>query len=145
MLLGRAIATKNFIKPCFTFGNSPKVLAFGMYNQKMYRNLINKRMILFNSNMSNFFLNGTSSYSVFQFSKTSCTCQIFHKHERLFSLTSHVSSENDDDLRAILKDKSLGLTQKFKIVFRQYGVVMIIVHLLTAAVWVAIFYYIVSR
>ena len=59
--------------------------------------------------------------------------------------TSRRLEETDDDLKAILKDKSLSLTAKFKIIFRQYGLVMIAVHLMTSAVWVCIFYQAVKR
>ena len=48
--------------------------------------------------------------------------------------------ESIDDLRSLLKDKSLGLTQKFKIVFQQYGVVAVCVHLVNTAFWVSIIY-----
>ncbi|XP_078494786.1 uncharacterized protein LOC144742397 [Ciona intestinalis] len=50
-----------------------------------------------------------------------------------------------DDLQAILKDKSLGITAKFKILLRQYGVVMVSVHLVTSVFWAGAFYFAVSR
>ncbi|KAI4797044.1 hypothetical protein KUCAC02_026590 [Chaenocephalus aceratus] len=40
-----------------------------------------------------------------------------------------------------LQDKSIGLVQRFKKTFKQYGKVMIPVHLLTSSVWVGTFYY----
>ncbi|CAK8696699.1 unnamed protein product [Clavelina lepadiformis] len=55
------------------------------------------------------------------------------------------SEETEDDLQKILKDKSLGMATKLKLLFRQYGIMMIGVHLTTSAVWVAIFYLAVSR
>ena len=66
------------------------------------------------------------------------------KKLRSFSSTPQ-NNDDDDDLRAILKDKSLSLTAKFKIIFRQYGVVMVAVYLVTSAMWIAIFYTAVKR
>ncbi|KAM9852739.1 protein FAM210A-like [Aulostomus maculatus] len=40
-----------------------------------------------------------------------------------------------------LQDKSVGLVQRFKRTFKQYGKVMIPVHLLTSSVWFGTFYY----
>nr|XP_046256178.1 uncharacterized protein C18orf19 homolog B [Scatophagus argus]XP_046256179.1 uncharacterized protein C18orf19 homolog B [Scatophagus argus] len=40
-----------------------------------------------------------------------------------------------------LQDKSIGLFQRFKKTFKQYGKVMIPVHLLTSSVWFGTFYY----
>ncbi|KAL6108710.1 fam210a [Pungitius sinensis] len=40
-----------------------------------------------------------------------------------------------------LQDKSIGLVQRFKRTFKQYGKVMIPVHLLTSSVWFGTFYY----
>lgn len=40
-----------------------------------------------------------------------------------------------------LLDKSIGLVQRFKKTFKQYGKVMIPVHLLTSSVWFGTFYY----
>ncbi|XP_076864467.1 uncharacterized protein C18orf19 homolog A [Brachyhypopomus gauderio] len=40
-----------------------------------------------------------------------------------------------------LQDKSTGLVQRFKKTFKQYGKVMIPVHLLTSSVWFGAFYY----
>lgn len=40
-----------------------------------------------------------------------------------------------------LQDKSIGLVQRFKKTFKQYGKVMIPVHLLTSSVWFGTFYY----
>ena len=48
--------------------------------------------------------------------------------------------ESIDDLKSLLKDKSLGLTQKFKIIFQQYGVVALGVHLVNTACWLGIIY-----
>uniref|UniRef100_H2YRU6 DUF1279 domain-containing protein n=1 Tax=Ciona savignyi TaxID=51511 RepID=H2YRU6_CIOSA len=54
--------------------------------------------------------------------------------------------DNDaDDLQAILKDKSLGITAKFKILLRQYGLVMVSVHAVTSVFWAGAFYFAVSR
>ncbi|KAM8810825.1 F210A protein, partial [Eudromia elegans] len=47
-----------------------------------------------------------------------------------------VSSDPDP-----LQDKSIGLFQRFKKTFKQYGKVMIPVHLLTSTVWFGSFYY----
>ncbi|XP_073341579.1 uncharacterized protein C18orf19 homolog A-like [Pagrus major] len=40
-----------------------------------------------------------------------------------------------------LQDKSIGLVQRFKRTFKQYGKVMIPVHLVTSSVWFGTFYY----
>ncbi|XP_034385115.1 uncharacterized protein C18orf19 homolog A-like [Cyclopterus lumpus] len=40
-----------------------------------------------------------------------------------------------------LQDKSIGLVQRFKRTFKQYGKVMIPVHLVTSSVWLGTFYY----
>ncbi|XP_061676835.1 uncharacterized protein C18orf19 homolog A-like isoform X2 [Syngnathoides biaculeatus] len=40
-----------------------------------------------------------------------------------------------------LQDKSIGLVQRFKKTFKQYGKVMIPVHLLTSSLWFGTFYY----
>lgn len=40
-----------------------------------------------------------------------------------------------------LQDKSIGLVQRFKKTFKQYGKVMIPVHLLTSTMWFGSFYY----
>ncbi|KAK1805092.1 hypothetical protein P4O66_019155 [Electrophorus voltai] len=40
-----------------------------------------------------------------------------------------------------LQDKSMGLVQRFKKTFKQYGKVMIPVHLLTSSIWFGAFYY----
>lgn len=40
-----------------------------------------------------------------------------------------------------LQDKSIGLFQRFKRTFKQYGKVMIPVHLVTSSVWFGLFYY----
>ncbi|XP_029928606.1 uncharacterized protein C18orf19 homolog B [Myripristis murdjan] len=40
-----------------------------------------------------------------------------------------------------LQDKSIGLVQRFKKTFKQYGKVMIPVHLVTSSVWFGTFYY----
>ncbi|XP_070821721.1 uncharacterized protein C18orf19 homolog A-like [Chaetodon trifascialis] len=40
-----------------------------------------------------------------------------------------------------LQDKSIGLVQRFKKTFKQYGKVLIPVHLLTSSVWFGTFYY----
>lgn len=40
-----------------------------------------------------------------------------------------------------LQDKSIGLVQRFKKTFKQYGKVMIPVHLLTSTFWFGTFYY----
>jgi len=40
-----------------------------------------------------------------------------------------------------LQDNSIGLVQRFKRTFKQYGKVMIPVHLVTSSVWLGTFYY----
>ncbi|XP_056458118.1 uncharacterized protein C18orf19 homolog B [Gadus chalcogrammus] len=40
-----------------------------------------------------------------------------------------------------LQDKSIGLIQRFKRTFKQYGKVMIPVHLVTSSIWLGTFYY----
>lgn len=55
------------------------------------------------------------------------------------------SKDNIDDLKALLQDKSMGFTTKFKVLFQQYGVVLVVVHCITAAFWMGLFYFAVSR
>lgn len=69
---------------------------------------------------------------------------------KLPSVRNYVQkSKNDDDstddLQAILKNRSLGITAKFKLLFKQYGVVMAGVHIVTSAVWVALIYFSLQR
>lgn len=40
-----------------------------------------------------------------------------------------------------LQDKSISLVQRFKKTFKQYGKVLIPVHLLTSSIWFGTFYY----
>ncbi|XP_077348520.1 protein FAM210A [Lithobates pipiens] len=40
-----------------------------------------------------------------------------------------------------MQDKSIGLVQRFKKTFKQYGKVMLTVHVLTSSVWLGTFYY----
>lgn len=40
-----------------------------------------------------------------------------------------------------LQDKSIGLVQRFKRTFKQYGKVMIPLHLVTSSIWFGTFYY----
>lgn len=62
------------------------------------------------------------------------------------SANSHADSERetlpgaDSDLDP-LQDKSIGLFQRFKKTFKQYGKVMVPVHLVTSTVWFGTFYY----
>uniref|UniRef100_A0A9J8BHI6 Family with sequence similarity 210 member Aa n=4 Tax=Cyprinus carpio TaxID=7962 RepID=A0A9J8BHI6_CYPCA len=53
------------------------------------------------------------------------------------SSREHPGQEDPDPLQ----DKSIGLMQRFKKTFKQYGKVMIPVHLLTSTVWFGTFYY----
>lgn len=54
------------------------------------------------------------------------------------------SSEDIDDLTALWKDKSMSLTAKCKVLFQQYGLVLVTVYLSTVAFWMSLFYLIVS-
>ena len=49
--------------------------------------------------------------------------------------------ESDSSDPDPLQDKSISLVQRFKKTFKQYGKVMIPVHLLTSTVWFGSFYY----
>lgn len=63
-------------------------------------------------------------------------------------ISQNVASKEDesiDDLKSIMESKSMSLTSKFKILFQQYGVVLVVVHSITAAFWMGLFYYAVSR
>ncbi|XP_020494127.1 uncharacterized protein C18orf19 homolog B [Labrus bergylta] len=63
--------------------------------------------------------------------------------------TSVPSTQEEQEREAVpevaevdpLQDKSIGLVQRFKRTFKQYGKVMIPVHLLTSSVWFGTFYY----
>ncbi|XP_030645330.1 uncharacterized protein C18orf19 homolog A [Chanos chanos] len=54
--------------------------------------------------------------------------------------TGDVSQQDSGDVDP-LQDKSMGLFQRFKKTFKQYGKVMIPVHLVTSTVWFGTFYY----
>ncbi|XP_068093221.1 protein FAM210A [Hyperolius riggenbachi] len=56
---------------------------------------------------------------------------------------SPTSEQPDAALEEVdpLQDKSMGLVQRFKKTFKQYGKVMVTVHVLTSSVWIGIFYY----
>jgi len=54
--------------------------------------------------------------------------------------TSSSTTEDSFELDP-LQDKSIGLYQRFKRMFKQYGKVMIPVHLLTSSVWLGTYYY----
>lgn len=59
----------------------------------------------------------------------------------LCSPTSQKTSAPVQDEPDPLQDKSSGLIQRFKKTFKQYGKVMIPVHLLTSSLWFGTFYY----
>lgn len=89
------------------------------------------------------------------------TCQrlyrSMHRHHRLKDRKEPVpknaqdsqsgmnESENIDDLKSLLQNRSLSLTAKLKVLFQQYGVVLVAVHAITAAFWFGLLYYAVSR
>lgn len=50
-------------------------------------------------------------------------------------------SEQEEHEIDPLQDKSIGLVQRFKRTFKQYGKVMIPLHLLTSSMWFGTFYY----
>ncbi|XP_030638466.1 uncharacterized protein C18orf19 homolog B [Chanos chanos] len=58
------------------------------------------------------------------------------KHKTEEGAATQASAEVDP-----LQDKSIGLYQRFKKTFKQYGKVMIPVHLVTSTVWFGTFYY----
>lgn len=57
--------------------------------------------------------------------------------------TQEQKGEAEPDVAELdpLQDKSIGLVQRFKKTFKQYGKVMIPVHLVTSSVWFGTFYY----
>ncbi|NXI46985.1 F210A protein, partial [Galbula dea] len=55
--------------------------------------------------------------------------------------TKQSPAESDSSEPDPLQDKSISLVQRFKKTFKQYGKVMIPVHLLTSTVWFGSFYY----
>lgn len=59
----------------------------------------------------------------------------------LCSPTSQKTSASGQEEPDPLHDKSSGLIQRFKKTFKQYGKVMIPVHLLTSTMWFGTFYY----
>lgn len=54
---------------------------------------------------------------------------------------AHAAPPEDSAEMDPLQDKSIGLVQRFKKTFKQYGKVMIPVHLLTSSLWFGTFYY----
>uniref|UniRef100_A0A3B5K5P8 Family with sequence similarity 210 member Ab n=1 Tax=Takifugu rubripes TaxID=31033 RepID=A0A3B5K5P8_TAKRU len=63
--------------------------------------------------------------------------------EEARSRSTPQAQEQNDDTPDVdpLQDKSIGLFQRFKRTFKQYGKVMIPLHLLTSSVWFGTFYY----
>lgn len=57
--------------------------------------------------------------------------------------TQEQKGEAEPDVAELdpLQDKSIGLVQRFKKTFKQYGKVMIPLHLVTSSVWFGTFYY----
>ncbi|KAK5862896.1 hypothetical protein PBY51_018247 [Eleginops maclovinus] len=64
-----------------------------------------------------------------------------HQEEPQASSTPQTQEAADAVDLDPLQDKSIGLVQRFKRTFKQYGKVMIPVHLLTSSVWFGTFYY----
>lgn len=59
----------------------------------------------------------------------------------LSSSTTQATPSDKKEEPDPLQDKSIGLYQRFKKTFRQYGKVLIPVHLITSGVWFGTFYY----
>ncbi|KAJ7991991.1 hypothetical protein DPEC_G00289580 [Dallia pectoralis] len=53
----------------------------------------------------------------------------------------HQSDPSQGDPADILEDRSIGLVQRFRRTLKQYGKVMIPVHLITSSMWFGTFYY----
>lgn len=153
MLLARTIHAKALVRPCFLNGCNNKLAVFGMFSNNSNKSTISSEVKIHLLNSTNFsgVVADNSSYSAFTSLNSinngalSVRLQLYMQQRYLHLTSCRLNEKEDDDLQAILKDKSLGIFQKFKIVFRQYGAVMIVVHLLTSVVWVAIFYYAASR
>jgi len=70
-----------------------------------------------------------------------------HKLEFFDTKTRKLSNKNEpsedheiDDLKKIFKDKSIGVTEKFKILFKQYGTVLVFVYVSTTLLWLVTIY-----
>ena len=62
-------------------------------------------------------------------------------------LSGEAKKESDNEIEALklmFKDKSIGYVQKFKILFQQYGSVLIGVYVSTTAMWLSSIYYLLS-
>lgn len=60
--------------------------------------------------------------------------------EGLYKADTGSTPQNKGDVDP-LQDKSIGLVQRFKKTFKQYGKVMVPVHVVTSTVWFGSFYY----
>lgn len=60
--------------------------------------------------------------------------------EGLYKAETGSAPQNKGDVDP-LQDKSIGLVQRFKKTFKQYGKVMVPVHVVTSTVWFGSFYY----
>ncbi|TRY66888.1 hypothetical protein DNTS_028503 [Danionella cerebrum] len=69
-----------------------------------------------------------------------CPPQSLAGAEGLYKVDQASVAQNTDDVDP-LQDKSIGLFQRFKKTFKQYGKVMVPVHLVTSTVWFGSFYY----
>lgn len=57
------------------------------------------------------------------------------------NLTHGASTQSNSVELDPLQDKSISLVQRFKKTFKQYGKVLIPVHILTSSIWFGVFYY----
>ncbi|XP_048363125.1 protein FAM210A [Sphaerodactylus townsendi] len=78
------------------------------------------------------------------------TSQPEASHSKELEKTSHTTTDNLTQGASVsssspeldpLQDKSISLVQRFKKTFKQYGKVLIPVHLLTSSIWFGAFYY----
>ena len=97
----------------------------------------------------------TVLHKYFTFTRTSLTLKLLPPQPLLKELNefySHFSGVTKEDksdneieqLKAMFRDKSIGYVQKFKILFQQYGSVLIGVYVTTTAMWLSSIYYLLS-
>lgn len=66
-------------------------------------------------------------------------------HHRKSKEKKESTQQRVTDLDDLLKDKTMGVYAKFKLLLQQYGVVLVVVHCITAVFWGSLFYFSVSR
>lgn len=94
-------------------------------------------------------LSSLKGYSASKYMNSALLNKTFLSQEmRINTSSKFLTKEQDeeiDDLKLMLRDKSLGIGQKIKILLQQYGMVLGAVWLTTSVLWFSSIYFMVSR